>query len=77
MARIFFFICNPNEASRRVGLQIKQKQPYIGKTHCVSCAEHTFYAGGFHEDLKIKAVARGAKASGWRGVSEWQRFYII
>ena len=33
--------------------------------------------GGFHEDFKIKAVARGAKASGGRGVSEWQRFYII
>ena len=36
-----------------------------------------FYAGGFHKVVKIKAVARGAKASGWRGVSEWQRFYII
>ena len=43
----------------------------------VSCAEHIFYSGGFHKVVKIKALARGAKASGWRGVSEWQRFYII
>ena len=33
-------------------------------------------AGGFHEAVKIKAVARGAKASGWSGVTNWQRFYI-
>ena len=39
--------------------------------------DSTLYAGGFHKVVKIKAVARGAKASGWRGVSEWQRFYII
>jgi hypothetical protein len=36
-----------------------------------------FYAGEFHKVVKIKALARGAKASGGRGVSEWQRFYII
>ena len=43
----------------------------------VSCAKRIFFAGGFHKVVKIKALARGAKASGWRGVSEWQRFYII
>ena len=56
--------------------QMKKKSRNLA-INSVSCAEHIFYSGGFHEDFKIKALARGAKASGWRGVSEWQRFYII